>query len=58
MHLRRTLETLEVGAERMRTNLRAEATSEAGGEVAPEDYLGSADAFVDRALARFEAELP
>jgi 3-carboxy-cis,cis-muconate cycloisomerase len=57
MHLRRTLETLEVDPERMRANLRAETTSEAEREVEPEDYLGSADAFVDRALTRFEAEL-
>ena len=46
------LEGLEVDAERMRANLRAEATSEGGADVAPEDYLGSAVAFVDRALAR------
>lgn len=51
-HVRRTLETLEVDAERMRANLLAETTSEAGGTVAPEDYLGAASAFVDRALAR------
>jgi 3-carboxy-cis,cis-muconate cycloisomerase len=57
VHLRRTLEMLEVDTERMRANLRAEATSEAGREVEPEQYLGSAGAFVDRALARFRAEL-
>jgi 3-carboxy-cis,cis-muconate cycloisomerase len=51
-HVRATLEGLEVDAERMRANLRAEATSEAGADVAPEDYLGAASAFVDRALAR------
>ena len=50
-HLRRTLDGLEVDAERMRVNLRPETSSESGGE------LGSADAFVDRALARFRAEL-
>lgn len=51
-HVRTTLEGLEVDAERMRANLRAEATSEGGADIAPEDYLGSASAFVDRALAR------
>jgi 3-carboxy-cis,cis-muconate cycloisomerase len=51
-HVRGALEGLEVDAERMRANLRAEATSEGGADVAPEDYLGSASAFVDRALAR------
>jgi 3-carboxy-cis,cis-muconate cycloisomerase len=56
-HLRRTLDGLEVDAERMRANLRPETTSEAGREVEPEDYLGSADAFVDRALARFREQL-
>jgi 3-carboxy-cis,cis-muconate cycloisomerase len=58
MHLRRTLEQLEVDAERMRANLRPETLSEAGREVEPDEYLGSADAFVDRALARFGKELP
>ena len=57
IHLRRTLELLEVDAGRMRANLRAETTSEAGRAVEPEDYLGSADAFVERALARFREEL-
>ena len=54
-HVREALEGLEVDAERMRANLRAEATSEGGADVAPEDYLGSASAFVDaraRAAAR------
>jgi 3-carboxy-cis,cis-muconate cycloisomerase len=51
-HVRETVDRLEVDAERMRANLRAEATSEGGADVAPEDYLGSASAFVDRALAR------
>jgi 3-carboxy-cis,cis-muconate cycloisomerase len=54
-HLRRALEGLEVDAERMRANLRAETHSEAErfapGTERPEDYLGSADALVDRALA-------
>jgi 3-carboxy-cis,cis-muconate cycloisomerase len=51
-HVRETLDRLEVDPERMRANLRAEATSEGGVGVAPENYLGSASAFVDRALAR------
>jgi 3-carboxy-cis,cis-muconate cycloisomerase len=56
-HLRELLDGLAVDAERMRANLRPETTSEAGREVAPEDYLGAAGAFVDRALARYRAEL-
>ena len=51
-HVRTTLVGLEVDAGRMRANVRADATSEGGADVAPEDYLGSASAFVDRALAR------
>ena len=51
-HVRETLEGLEVDPARMRANLRAESTSEGGAGVAPEDYLGSASAFVERALAR------
>jgi 3-carboxy-cis,cis-muconate cycloisomerase len=52
--LRETLEGIEVDAERMRANLSAETMSEAE-RFAPdaresEDYLGSAGAFVDRAL--------
>jgi 3-carboxy-cis,cis-muconate cycloisomerase len=52
--MRETLAGLEVDAERMRANLRPETLSEAarfGGAERPEDYLGSADAFVDRALS-------
>ena len=56
-HVRRTLEGIEVDAERMRANLRRETVSEAGRDVEPEEYLGSAGAFVDRALARFREEL-
>ncbi|HXF97975.1 MAG TPA: lyase family protein [Gaiellaceae bacterium] len=56
-HVRRALEGLEVERERMRGNLRPEALSEAGRDVAPEEYLGSASVFVDRALARFRADL-
>jgi 3-carboxy-cis,cis-muconate cycloisomerase len=53
--MRETLEGLEVDAERMRANVRAEALSEAervGIDAArPDDYLGAADALIDRALA-------
>jgi 3-carboxy-cis,cis-muconate cycloisomerase len=53
--LRETLEGLEVDVDRMRSNLRPEALSEAErfapAAREPEDYLGSADVFVDRALA-------
>jgi 3-carboxy-cis,cis-muconate cycloisomerase len=53
--VRETLEGLEVDAERMRANLGAETLSEAARFAPdvrePEDYLGAADAFVDRALA-------
>jgi 3-carboxy-cis,cis-muconate cycloisomerase len=51
--MRETLEGLEVDAERMRANIRDETLSEAerfGGADRPEDYLGSAGEFVDRAL--------
>ncbi len=52
--MRETLEGLEVDSERMRANVRDETLSEAerlGIEAAgPGDYLGAADAFVDRAL--------
>jgi 3-carboxy-cis,cis-muconate cycloisomerase len=52
--MRETLEGLEVDVERMRANIREETLSEArrfGAEVtSPQDYLGSADAFVERAL--------
>ncbi len=54
--MRETLAGLEVDTRRMRANLRAETLSEAqrfGGAERPEDYLGVADAFVDRALALF-----
>ncbi len=51
---RETLEGLEVDAERMHANISADTLSEAatfGVEASePSDYLGSADAFVDRAL--------
>jgi 3-carboxy-cis,cis-muconate cycloisomerase len=56
-HVRRTLEGLEVDAARMRENVRPESVSEAGRDVSPDEYLGSASAFVDRALARFQADL-
>ncbi len=51
--MRETLDGLEVDEERMRANVAAETLSEAdrfGGASAPEDYLGAADAFVQRAL--------
>jgi hypothetical protein len=54
--VRQTLEGLDVDVERMRANIRAETLSEAerfGGADRPEDYLGSAGAFVDRALERW-----
>jgi 3-carboxy-cis,cis-muconate cycloisomerase len=52
--LRRSLEGLEVDTARMRANIGGETLSEAarfGGAERPEDYLGSTDAFIDRALA-------
>jgi len=52
--LHETLEGLEVDAARMRANLSPETLSEAErfapGVREPEDYLGSANAFIDRAL--------
>ena len=52
--LRETLDGLEVDVERMRANVRAETLSEAERFASdarePEDYLGAANAFVDRAL--------
>jgi 3-carboxy-cis,cis-muconate cycloisomerase len=57
VHLRRTLDGIDVDADRMRENLRGETVSEAGRDVEPEDYVGSAEAFVHRALARFREEL-
>jgi 3-carboxy-cis,cis-muconate cycloisomerase len=52
--LRDVLDGLEVDAERMRTNLSPETLSEAErfapGVLSPEEYLGSTDAFVQRAL--------
>lgn len=51
---RETLDGLEVNTERMRENIRPETLAEAvrAGEPArvPDDYLGAADVFVDRAL--------
>ncbi|HEX6664120.1 MAG TPA: lyase family protein [Gaiellaceae bacterium] len=53
--LRETLAGVEVDVERMRANVGEDTLSEAhrlGIEVSgPEDYLGAADTFVDRALA-------
>ncbi|HSC73316.1 MAG TPA: lyase family protein [Gaiellaceae bacterium] len=49
--LGRALDGLEVDVERMRENVRDETLSEAKGDATrPEDYLGSAAVFVDRAL--------
>jgi 3-carboxy-cis,cis-muconate cycloisomerase len=55
--VRTLVEALEVDPGRMRGNLRPETTSEAGREVGPEGYLGVADAFVERALARFREDV-
>jgi 3-carboxy-cis,cis-muconate cycloisomerase len=52
--LRRSLDGLEVDVDRMRSNIAADTLSEAarfGGAERPEDYLGSTDWFIDRALA-------
>lgn len=57
--IRRSLESLDVDAGRMRTNVSAATLSEADGlgidASRPEDYLGSVEAFVDRALALYRA---
>jgi 3-carboxy-cis,cis-muconate cycloisomerase len=53
---RAALEGLEVDTEQMRANIRAETLSEAerfGGAMTPEEYLGSVNELIDRALARF-----
>jgi hypothetical protein len=42
----------------MRENLTPESVSEAGRDVSPEQYLGSAEAFVERALAAYRADGP
>ena len=59
-NLREVLESLEVDAERMRANVTVETLSEAErfapDASSPEEYLGSADAFVDRALAYYRRE--
>jgi 3-carboxy-cis,cis-muconate cycloisomerase len=57
--LRETLDRIEVDPDRMRANLRAETMSEAE-RFAPDarepgDYLGTANAFVDRALAFYRS---
>jgi 3-carboxy-cis,cis-muconate cycloisomerase len=54
---RALLAGLEIDAERMRANVRPEATSEAPRDVGPEEYVGVAGAFVDRALGRFREDL-
>jgi 3-carboxy-cis,cis-muconate cycloisomerase len=57
--IRRSLDGLRVDVVRMRANITPETLSEArrlGIDVAvPEDYLGAADVFIDRALARYRA---
>jgi 3-carboxy-cis,cis-muconate cycloisomerase len=57
--IRRSLDGLQVDAERMRANVVAATLSEAhrlGIEVSePNDYLGATDFFVDRALALYRA---
>jgi 3-carboxy-cis,cis-muconate cycloisomerase len=55
-HTADALRGIEVDPERMRENLRQESVSEAGRDVAPEEYLGSAEAFVERALAAYRAD--
>jgi hypothetical protein len=54
------VEGLEVDAERMRANIPADALAEAArfgiDAQSPEQYLGAAETFVERALERFEAE--
>jgi 3-carboxy-cis,cis-muconate cycloisomerase len=58
--MREALEGLEVDVGRMRANVRAETLSEAErlGLVArePEEYLGSTDELIDRALAAFREQ--
>jgi 3-carboxy-cis,cis-muconate cycloisomerase len=57
--VRTTLGGLEVDVERMRANLRDETLSEAerfrSGDLTFEEYLGAADAFIERALAHYRA---
>jgi hypothetical protein len=57
--MHQTLAGLHVDAARMRENIREETLSEAASfgieATEPEDYLGSADVFVDRALRAFRA---
>jgi hypothetical protein len=59
--MRETLEGLEVDVERMRANISLDTLSEArrlGIEARePADYLGSAGAFVDRAVAIYRKAL-
>jgi 3-carboxy-cis,cis-muconate cycloisomerase len=55
--VRELLDGLEVDAARMRHNVRPETTSESGREIEPEDYLGAAAVFVDRALEAFREDL-
>ena len=58
--MRETLAGLEVDGYRMRENIRPETFSEAASfgieATQPDDYLGAADAFVDRALEAYRKE--
>ena len=59
--IRRVVEGLEIDASRMRANIDPAVMSEktafeGGEELDPASYLGAADAFVDRALDRWEKE--
>ncbi len=55
----RSLEGLRIDADRMRANISAATVSEAAQfglePSSPEEYLGSVDVFIDRALARYRA---
>jgi 3-carboxy-cis,cis-muconate cycloisomerase len=57
--VRRSLHGLQVNAARMRANVREETLAEAKrfgiAAASPEEYLGSVDAFVDRARALWDA---
>lgn len=57
-HVRETLDGLEIDPGRMRDNLRPETLSEAGRDLRPEEYLGSAGSFVERALDLYRQESP
>jgi len=58
--MNQALAGLEVDTERMRSNIREDTLAEAGrlgiDAATPDEYLGSADAFVDRALAFYREQ--